>query len=219
MSQARSDSAKNAYRILGGKCDPALITAERYSRGCRSTGAGASRMQLLRMMPLMSECLKPWRCVWAGSTDGLTHRSTCSEGQPLRDLPLTAAAERRKGARMTNRRRHHAICLRLTDAEFDLWTAKQKASGLSKTDYLMQAIGNSEVRIYSVEESIAPIVHEIRKIGTNLNQLAYFSNIGQDERVKSEIGAIRQTNDAVMSQLSYFLKHPHFTVKAAADVR
>lgn len=120
---------------------------------------------------------------------------------------------------MTNRRRHHAICLRLTDAEYDLWTAKQKASGLSMTDYLMQAIRNSEVRIYSVEESITPIVHEIRKIGTNLNQLAYFSNIGQDERVKAEIGAIRQTNDAVMGQLSDFLKHPQFTVKAAADVR
>lgn len=120
---------------------------------------------------------------------------------------------------MTNRRRQHAICLRLTDAEYDLWTAKQKASGLSKTDYLMQAIRNSEVRIYSVEESIAPIVHEIRKIGTNLNQLAYFSNIGQDERVKSEIGAIRQTNDAVMGQLSKFLKAPQFTEKAANDVR
>ena len=66
---------------------------------------------------------------------------------------------------MTNRRRHHALCLRLTDAEYDLWTAKQKASGLSMTDYLMQAIRNSEVRICSVEESIAPIVHEIRKIG------------------------------------------------------
>ena len=120
---------------------------------------------------------------------------------------------------MPNRRRYHSISLKLTDEELQLWNTKHEASGLSKTDYLMQAIRNSEVRVYSIEESIAPIVHEIRKIGTNLNQLAYFSNIGQHERVKSEIGAIRQTNDAVMSQLSYFLKHPHFTVKAAADVR
>jgi len=120
---------------------------------------------------------------------------------------------------MTNRRRSHAICLRLTDAEYDLWIARQKASGLCKTDYLMQAIRRSEVRIYSVEESIAPIVHENRKIGTNLNQLAYFSNIGQDERVRAEIGAIRRTNDTVMGQLLDFLKHPQFTVKAAADVR
>ena len=120
---------------------------------------------------------------------------------------------------MTNRRRNHAICLRLTDAEYDLWIAKQKASGLSKTDYLVQAIRRSEVKICSVEESIAPIIHEIRKIGTNLNQLAYFSNIGQDDRVRAEIGAIRQTNDAVMGQLSDFLKSPQFTVKAMHDVR
>ena len=120
---------------------------------------------------------------------------------------------------MPNRRRYHSISLKLTDEELQLWNTKHEASGLSKTDYLMQAIRNSEVRVYSIEESIAPIVHEIRKIGTNLNQLAYFSNIGQDERVRSEIGAIRRTNDAVMGQLSDFLKHPQFTVKAAADVR
>ncbi len=83
----------------------------------------------------------------------------------------------------------------------------------------MQVISRSEVRIYSVEESIAPIVHEIRKIGTNLNQLAYFSNIGQDERVRAEIGEIRRTNEAVMGQISDFLKHPQFTVKAMHDVR
>ena len=120
---------------------------------------------------------------------------------------------------MPNRKRNHAICLKLTDEEYALWTAKQTASGLSKTDYLMKAISRSEVRIYSIEESTAPLMHEIRKIGTNLNQLAYFSNIGQDDKVRAEIGAIRRTNDAVMEQLSDFLKHPQFTVKAAADVR
>lgn len=114
---------------------------------------------------------------------------------------------------MPNRKRNHSISLKLSDEEFQLWNAKHKASGLSKTDYLMQALRNSEVRIYSIEESIAPLIHEIRKIGTNLNQLAYFSNIGQDEKVRSEIGAIRRTNDTVMGQLSDFLKNPKFTVR------
>lgn len=62
-------------------------------------------------------------------------------------------------------------------------------------------------------ESILPLIHEIRKIGTNLNQLAYFSNIKQDEKVRAEIGAIRQTNDTVMEQISDFLKNPKFTAK------
>ena len=103
----------------------------------------------------------------------------------------------------------------LTDEELQLWNTKHEASGLSKTDYLMQAIRNSEVRVYSIEESIAPIVHEIRKIGTNLNQLAYFSNIGQEYRVRSEIEAIRKTNDRVMGQLSDFLNDPKFHIKGS----
>ncbi len=71
------------------------------------------------------------------------------------------------------------------------------------------------MRVYSIEESIAPIVHEIRKIGTNLNQLAYFSNIGQEYRVRSEIEAIRNTNDRVMGQLSVFLNDPKFSIKGS----
>ena len=114
---------------------------------------------------------------------------------------------------MPNRKRNHSICLKLTDEEYHLWTSKQTASGLSKTDYLMKALRSSTVKIYFIEDSVRPLVHEIRKIGTNLNQLAYFSNIGQDERVKSEIHAIRLENEKVMEQLSDFLKNPKFSVK------
>ena len=114
---------------------------------------------------------------------------------------------------MVNRKRYHSISLKLTDEELQLWNTKHEASGLSKTDYLMQAICNSEVRIYSIEESISPLIHEIRKIGINLNQLAYFSNIGQDDKVRAEIEAIRRTNDKVMGQLSDFISNPKFNIK------
>ena len=77
----------------------------------------------------------------------------------------------------------------------------------------MQAIRNSEVRIYTVADDIAPLIHEIRKIGTNLNQLAYYSNIGQDSKVRAEIGAIRITNEAVMKRILAFLDDPKFKVK------
>ena len=114
---------------------------------------------------------------------------------------------------MPNRRRYHSISLKLTDEEFQLWNTKHEASGLSKTDYLMQAIRNSEVRIYTVADDIVPHIHEIRKIGTNLNQLAYYSNIGQDSKVRAEIGAIRITNEAVMKRILAFLDDPKFKVK------
>ncbi|MGN0576727.1 MAG: plasmid mobilization protein [Ruminococcus sp.] len=114
---------------------------------------------------------------------------------------------------MTNRKRNHSICLKLSDEEYSLWDRKQKASGLSKTDFLIKAIKNSNVRVYSVEESVRLLIHEIRKTGTNLNQLAYFSNIGQEEKVRNELRAIRLANDKVMEQLSDFLKNPKFDVK------
>ena len=114
---------------------------------------------------------------------------------------------------MPNRKRYHSISLKLTDDELELWNTKHKASGLSKTDYLLQAIRNSEVRIYSVAENIAPLIHEIRKIGTNLNQLAYYSNIGQEERVRAEIGNIRRDNEIVMRKILEFLDNPKFKVK------
>ena len=114
---------------------------------------------------------------------------------------------------MASRKRYHSISLKLTDDELELWNTKHKASGLSKTDYLLQAIQDSEVRIYSVAEDIAPLIHEIRKIGTNLNQLAYYSNIGQEERVRAEIGNIRHDNEIVMRKLLEFLGNPKFKVK------
>lgn len=116
---------------------------------------------------------------------------------------------------MPNRRRYHSISLKLTDEDLQLWNTKHEASGLSKTDYLIKVIQDSEVRIYSVADDIAPLIHEIRKIGTNLNQLAYFSNIGQEYRVRAEIEAIRKTNDRVMGQLSDFLNDPKFHIKGS----
>ena len=139
--------------------------------------------------------------------------ATCSEAFPLRDLPLMSRQKAEKGKIMANRKRYHSISLKLTDEELELWNTKHKASGLSKTDYLLQAIRNSEVRIYSISDDIAPLIHEIRKIGTNLNQLAYYSNIGQDERVKAEIGNIRHDNEIVMMKILEFLNNPKFKVK------
>lgn len=116
---------------------------------------------------------------------------------------------------MAKRRRYHSISLKLTDEELQLWNTKHKASGLSKTDYLMQAIRSSEIKIYSVADDIAPLIHEIRKIGTNLNQLAYYSNIGQDSKVKAEIRAIRIANETIMKRILEFLDDPKFSIKGS----
>lgn len=114
---------------------------------------------------------------------------------------------------MPQRKRNHQVCLRLTDEENALWEQKCIESGMNKTDFLAAILKNSNVRIYSIEDSIKPLIHEIRKIGTNLNQIAYFSNIGQNEKVMREISSVRKANNLVMEQISEFLKNPEYTVK------
>ena len=147
----------------------------------------------------------------AGRTFVLTQKLPAQRRSPSETFPQEPHSGR-KEPKLAERKRNHSICLKLSDEEYNLWTTKQEKSGLSKTDYLMRAICSSEVRIYSIEDSIAPLVHEVRKIGTNLNQLAYFSNIGQDERVRAEISAIRRANDEVMGKIVDFLDKPLFKV-------
>lgn len=54
---------------------------------------------------------------------------------------------------------------------------------------------------------------------SNINQLAYYSNIRQDictnyvRTVRAEIGAIRQANEAVMKRILAFLDNPKFSIK------
>lgn len=189
----------------------------KYHRGIcrieRLTPVGRGSNSILKIESLAGTRLRPSLDLRrAGSTNVVTHWSPSSETFLLRDLPLIPP-QAEKGATMANRRRYHSISLKLTDEELQLWNTKHEASGLSKTDYLIKAIQDSEVRIYSVADDIAPLIHEIRKIGTNLNQLAYYSNIGQDSKVRAEIGAIRITNEAVMKRILAFLDNPKFTVK------
>ncbi len=114
---------------------------------------------------------------------------------------------------MQNRKRNHQICLRLTDEEFALWNQKCIESGLSQTDFLVKCLKDSTVKIYQIEESLRPMMKELRYIGSNINQLAYFSNVGQEEKVRAEIESIRRSHNRLTQEISDFLKNPKFTVK------
>lgn len=118
---------------------------------------------------------------------------------------------------MPNRKRNHQVCLRLTDDEFALWEQKCNDSGMSKTDFLISALRNSTVKIFRIDEAIRPLMKELRYISSNINQLAYFSNIGQEYKVRNEIEAIRRKHNLLMEEISEFLKKPKFT--EYSDVR
>ena len=116
---------------------------------------------------------------------------------------------------MSERKRNRQVCLRLTDEEYALFQQKCSDSGLSQTDFLVSALKSSTVKIYHIDEAIRPLISELRHIGANINQLAYFSNIGQEDKVRVEIESIRRRHNLLMEEISDFLKHPKF----AADVR
>ena len=116
---------------------------------------------------------------------------------------------------MPNRKRTHQICLRLTEEEYALFQQKCSDSGLSQTDFLVSVLNSSTVKVYCIEEALKPLISELRHIGANINQLAYFSNIGQESKVRFEIESIRRRHNLLMEEISDFLKHPKFAV----DVR
>ena len=111
---------------------------------------------------------------------------------------------------MTKRKRSHCICLRLTDDEYLLWERKRRESGLSQTDFIIRAIKDSTINIYRIDDALKPMIKELRYIGSNINQLAYFSNIGQEYRVRNEIESIRKRHNLLMEEISDFLQNPKF---------
>lgn len=116
---------------------------------------------------------------------------------------------------MPKRKRNHQVCLRLTDDEFALWEQKCSESGMSQTDFLVSALKDSTVKIYLINEALLPMMKELRYIGSNINQLAYFSNVGQEYKVRTEIESIRRQHNLLMEEISDFLKNPKFTVNSS----
>ena len=73
------------------------------------------------------------------------------------------------------------MTIRMTEAEKELIDGKVKASGMSKTDYLIKAL--SEKPIVSVANS-AELLSELKRQGNNLNQAVknnYFGNATERE--------------------------------------
>lgn len=113
---------------------------------------------------------------------------------------------------MPERKRERQICLRLSDEEYALFEKKCSDSGMSKTDFLVSILKNSTVKVYRIEEAIRPMMKELRYIGSNINQIAYFSNIGQEQAVRDNIESIRRSHNLLMEEISDFLKNPKFNV-------
>ena len=107
-----------------------------------------------------------------------------------------------------NRNRDKQFNIRLTKKELDMFERKRKASGLSKTDYFMKLVRGSNIKVYRFDDDVKSIVHELRKIGVNLNQVAYLVNIMQDGKALKELRLMQDGFCTAMDRLSDFLDKP-----------
>ncbi len=74
-----------------------------------------------------------------------------------------------------NRKRNVTLTIRVTEKEKEAILMQAQKAKMSLTDYLVTAARNA--KIY-VPEDLKPIVTELKRIGTNLNQITTKINMG-----------------------------------------
>ncbi len=74
-----------------------------------------------------------------------------------------------------NRKRNVTLTIRVTEKEKEAILTQAQKAELSLTDYLITSALNA--KIY-VPEDLKPIVTELKRIGTNLNQITTKINMG-----------------------------------------
>ncbi len=89
-----------------------------------------------------------------------------------------------------------------------MFNKKQAQSGLSKTDFIAELIKNSKVTVLRFGDSIKPIYSELRKIGVNLNQIAYLVNIGRHTQAEKDIMQMKIHYNKTLDRLNDFLDNP-----------
>ena len=88
---------------------------------------------------------------------------------------------------MLNRKRNKNISFRVTDQELYLIREKINASGMSVRDYFFSCINNTEIIIKPHGNEI---VCELKRIGNNINQIAYNSNVGNIKNCCNQLDLI-----------------------------
>lgn len=107
-----------------------------------------------------------------------------------------------------NRNRNIQFNIRLTEKELAAFEKKRAASGLGKTDFIMRLVGSSTIKVYHFNNEVKAIMHELRRIGVNMNQVAYLVNIMQDGQALKELHHMQDSFCMAMNRLSKFLDKP-----------
>ena len=114
-----------------------------------------------------------------------------------------------------NRTRDRQFNIHLTEKELATFELKCRTSGLSKTDFFVKLMRGSNITVYRFDDEIKEIVHELRKMGVNLNQVAYLVNIMQDGEALRELHKMQDSFCDALERLSQILDKPK--VRKATD--
>lgn len=107
-----------------------------------------------------------------------------------------------------NRIRNRQLSIRLSEKEISLFERKCAATGLSKTEFLLKLLRSSKIQVFQFSDTIKTLHGELRKIGVNLNQIAYLVNIGHDVQAKYELHQMSRQYEEVLDRLKHFLDAP-----------
>lgn len=107
-----------------------------------------------------------------------------------------------------NRKRNRQLSIRLSEKEISLFERKRAATGLSKTEFLLKLLKSAKIQVFQFSDTIKTLHGELRKIGVNLNQVAYLVNIGHDERARFELNQMSREYEEVLDRVKHFLDAP-----------
>lgn len=97
--------------------------------------------------------------------------------------------------------RNNRFGVRLFDEEAEILENKAKEQGLSKTEYIREIILYSEIkknnRKILSDEKFTKLLYEINRIGNNINQIAYNSNLIKSTG-KEEIEGLKKQYDSLL---------------------
>lgn len=106
------------------------------------------------------------------------------------------------------RKRNCQLSFRLTEKEIAAFEKKRAATGLSKTEFLLKLLKSAKIQVFQFGDSIKDLHYELRKIGVNINQIAYLVNIGCDVQAKYELHQITRQYEETLDRLNHFLDAP-----------
>ena len=106
------------------------------------------------------------------------------------------------------RNRNCQLSFRLSEKEFELFERKRVATELSKTEFLLKLLKSAKIQVFQFSDTIKTLHGELRKIGVNLNQIAYLVNIGHDVQARYELHQMSRQYEEVLDRLKHFLDAP-----------